>query len=160
MNQMKNGFTLIELMVVIAIIGILSTMALPSFQDRVIRTQIQEALNLAQIACQGVQDHYLANGTLPKDNTAAGLPAPEQIIGNYVTRVAVTEGVIDITLGNRINQNAAGKILSIRPAVVPEAPVVPIAWVYGYASVPRGMRVIGDNHSTAPARFLPMNCRY
>ncbi len=155
-----RGFTLIELMIVMAIIWILATMAMPSFQDRIIRTQIQEAFNLAEIARDGIQDYYKAHRSFPADNAAAGLPAPDKIIGNYVKQVAIKNGVIDITLGNRINRHVSENIVTIRPAVVKDAPIVPIAWIYGYASVPEGMTVIGDNNSTVLPRLLPVNCRY
>ena len=96
---------------------------------------------------------------LPSLKTSAAFP-PEKIIGNYVTSIKVTKGVIDITLGNRVNKNVKDKIISIRPAIVKDAPIVPIAWVYGYASVPEGMTVIGVNNSNILPRQLPVNCRY
>lgn len=156
----ESGFTLIELMIVIAIITILSTMALPSYQDRVIRSQIEEAFNLAEIAMDGVEEFYKAKKRMPVNNKAAGLPNPQMIIGNYVTGVYVNNGVVDISLGNRINKNVAGKVVTIRPAIVKGAPVVPISWVYAFASVPEGMTVLGDNGSTVQPRHLPVNCRY
>ena len=159
---MKNqkGFTLIELMIVVAIIGIMATMALPSFQERVIRNQVKEGLNLADFVKEEVEDYYKANGKMPADNTSAGLPPGEKIIGNFVTGIEVENGTINIKLGNRINKNAAGKKISVRPAIVKGAPKVPIAWVHGYASVPEGMTVIGENKSDILKRLLPMNCRY
>ena len=160
MPKNNDGFTLIELMIVIAIIWILSTMAMPSFQDQVIRTQVREAFNLAEIAQKGVEEYYKEKKSLPKNNAMAGLPVSEKIIGNFVSDVKVSNGVINITLGNRINKNVFGKIISIRPAIVKDAPVVPITWVYGYASVPEGMTVIGDNRSDILPRHLPVNCRY
>ncbi len=160
MKKNDHGFTLIELMIVISIIGILATMALPSYQDRVIRTQAKEAFNLAEIAKTGIENYYKAKKSFPSDNMATGLPKPEKIIGNYVKSVKVTRGVIDITLGNRVNKNVYDKIISIRPAIVKNAPIVPIAWIYGYASVPEGMTVIGTNNSNILPRQLPVNCRY
>lgn len=156
----SDGFTLIELMIVVALISILSTMAIPSFQDRVIRNQIQEAFNLAEMAKDGVSEYYKETKKMPKDNKAAGLPAPEKIIGNYVTQLRVTNGTIEIILGNRINQNVLGKVVTLRPAIVKDEPRVPIAWVYAFASVPKGMTVIGQNTSTVEPRHLPVNCRY
>jgi type IV pilus assembly protein PilA len=147
-------------MIVIAIISILSTMALPSFQDRIIRKQITEAFNLAEIAKDGIEIWYKATKRMPLNNKEAGLPAPEKIIGNYVKSVSVTNGVINIRLGNRINANVDNKVVSIRPAIVKDEPVVPIAWIYAFASVPEKMTVIGENASTVLPRHLPVYCRY
>lgn len=160
MAKSPRGFTLIELLIVIAIITILSTMALPSFQDRVIRTQVAQAIAVAEIAKKDVEDYYRAKGSLPRNNAQAGLPEANKIIGNYVRSVKVGDGSIDITFGNRINKNASDKILTIRPAVVKDAPVVPIAWVCGYATVPQGMTVTERNNTTIAARQVPVDCRY
>ena len=159
--QNKNlGFTLIELLIVISIIGMLATMAVPSFMDRTIRAQVKEALALSEIAKKGVEDHYRVKGKLPKDNVKAGLPKPEKIIGNYVTSVQVIDGAINIKLGNRINRFASGKTITLRPAIVDDAPRVPIAWVCGYASIPNGMTMPAKNNSDILKRHVPVNCRY
>jgi type IV pilus assembly protein PilA len=147
-------------MIVIAIIMILATMATPSWQDQVIRTQVKEAFSLAEVAQKGVEEYYKEKKVFPKNNAMAGLPESEKIIGNFVSEVKVSDGVINITLGNRVNKNVLGKTISIRPAIVKDAPVVPITWIYGYASVPKGMTVIGDNASNMLPRHLPVNCRY
>ena len=161
MKSESHGFTLIELMIVIAIIGILSTIALPSYQDRVIRAQVTEAFSLSEFAKKDVEDYYKAKRKLPENNAAAGLPAPEKIIGNYVVSLKVTQGgAINIMLGNRVNKNIDGKVITIRPAIVEGSPKVPIAWVPGNASVPKGMIVNGKNNTTVLIRHLPMNCRY
>ena len=99
MKLRNNGFTLIELMIVIAMMSILATMALPSFQDRIIRTQVKEAFNLAEVAQDNIADYYKSRKKFPKNNAAAGLPVPEKMIGNYVEGVKVTNGVIEVKLG-------------------------------------------------------------
>jgi type IV pilus assembly protein PilA len=157
----SHGFTLIELMIVMAIMGILSTIAIPSYQDRVIRAQLEEAFNVAEFAKKGVEDYYKNTRQLPDDNAAAGLPQAEKIVGNYVTGLTVAQGgVINISLGNRANKNILDKTVSLRPAIVGDAPAVPIAWVAGNASVPNGMTVQGENKTNVLLRHLPMNCRY
>ncbi len=159
MTARRNGFTLIELMIVIAILGILSTLALPSFQDRVMRAQVEEALGLAQFARQGVAEYYAKTRSIPKDNAAAGLPPASTIVGNYVTGLAVKDGAIVITFGNRTNKNLTGKTLTLRPAVVANQPMVPIAWVCGNAGVPGRMTAAAKNETTVPNTALPIDCR-
>lgn len=160
MKNAGNGFTLIELLIVIAIITILSTMALPSYQDRVIRVQVEQAMTVAEVAKKEVEDYYKAKKSLPRNNSQAGLPAPEKIVGNFVASVAISDGAINITLGNRVNKNAADRIVTLRPAIVADASMVPISWVCGYASVPKGMTVMGKNGSSITPRQLPVDCRY
>jgi type IV pilus assembly protein PilA len=160
MNKKNTGFTLIELMIVVSILSILATMALPSFMDRTIRAQVQEAFNLAEIAQTAVEDYFKSQKRLPETNASCGLPVPDKIIGNYVTGVKVINGAIDISLGNRINKYAYGKTITIRPAIVEDSPIVPIAWISGYASVPEGMTAMGENNTDIIYRHLPMNARY
>lgn len=154
-----GGFTLIELMVVISIIGILATMAMPSYQDRIIRTQVAEGHALADFARQAVATHYSRTRTMPKDNSAAGLPPADRIVGNYVTQLSVESGALHIRYGNLSNRNLAGKTLTLRPAVVEGYPQVPIAWVCGLAHVPDKMKAQGNNATDLPAPFLPLDCR-
>lgn len=154
-----QGFTLIELMIVIAIIGILATMAVPSFQDRIIRTQVSEGLALAEFAKQAVANHYSKTHRMPQDNAAAGLPPANRIVGNYVVSLTVQSGAIHIAYGQQSNRNLLNKIVTLRPAVVEGYPQVPIAWVCGTATVPQQMKVVGENASNLPQHFLPLDCR-
>jgi type IV pilus assembly protein PilA len=159
MRGNQSGFTLIELMIVIAIIGILATLAMPSYQDRVIRAQVSEGMVLAEFVKQSVAAHYSRNRAMPRDNGAVGLPDGKLIVGNYVSEVKVRDGAIDITFGNRTNKFLSGKMLSLRPAIVPGHPVVPIAWVCGNASAPEQMKIAGENSTNLPASHLPIDCR-
>jgi type IV pilus assembly protein PilA len=157
--KLQHGFTLIELMIVIAIISILATMAVPSYQDRVIRTQVAEALVLADFAQRAVVAHHAKHQVMPKDNQAAGLPPADHIVGNFVSSTVVQEGVIHIQFGNQSNRNLAQRMLSLRPATVENYPQVPIAWVCGNATVPHKMRAPAINATNLPAQHLPLDCR-
>ena len=154
-----KGFTLIELMIVIAILGILATLATPSLQDRVIRSQVSEALLLADFAKKSVAEFYGRQKRMPRDNAEAGLPPADKIMGNYVTELAVKEGAIVVGLGNRANAHIEGKKLALRPAVVDGYPAVPIAWVCGNAPAPGKMKVLGANDTSLPGPHLPIECR-
>jgi len=156
---MRRGFTLIEMMVVLAIIAILALMAYPSYQDKFARDQINEALPLADLAKAPVAASWLLLKTLPADNAAAGLPPPEKIVSNLVSSVALEGGAIHITFGNRAAAALKGKVLTLRPAVVEDAQIVPVAWVCGTASVPGNMVARGVNRTTIPTAYLPGKCR-
>lgn len=160
MRTDSSGFTLIELLIVISIVAILSTMAIPSYQDRVIRAQVAQAITLAEVVKKEVQDYYNIKGQLPRNNAQAGLPNADKVVSNFVKSVTVKEGVITIVLGNRINKNADNKVLTLRPAIVKDSPIVPVSWICGFASVPKGMTVIGDNDTSLLSRHVPVDCRY
>ena len=146
-------------MVVVAIIGILALMAAPSFQDQIVRDQIINALPLADITKPPNALSWSATQTFPADNAAAGLPAADKIVNNAISSVAVQEGAIHITFGNRANGLITGKILTLRAAVVEDAPVVPVTWVCGYAEAPEKMTIRGENKTNIPPNFLPFACR-
>ncbi len=155
----QRGFTLIELMVVVAIIAILSSMAIPTFQEFVVRAQITEATNLSDTLKKSITEYYTVHQQFPKNNQAAGLPKPEHLIGNFVTNIEVQEGAIHISLGNRINAHIAGKTLTLRPAIVTANPSSPISWLCGYANAVPGMTAIAANKTTVPITYLSMDCR-
>ncbi len=159
MAKTNRGFTMIEMLVILAIVAILVLMALPSYQDKFIRDQVAEALPLADIAKAPVAAAWTAGQTLPVDNTAAALPPAEKIVNNFISAVAVENGAIHITFGNRVNGQIKGKVLTLRPAVVEDAPIVPVAWVCGYASTPDKMTARGENRTDIPAGYLPFGCR-
>jgi type IV pilus assembly protein PilA len=155
----NEGFTLIEMMVVVAIIAILALMLLPSYQDKLVRDQIAEALPLADIAKPPIALSWAAAQALPADNAGAGLPPADKIVSNFIGSTSVEGGAIHLTFGNRANGQIKGKVLTLRPAVVEDAPVVPVAWICGYAPVPDKMTVKGENRTNVPAVFLPFRCR-
>lgn len=155
----RRGFTLVELMVVVAIIAILALIALPSYQNRIVGEQVVEGVKGADFVRKAVAEHHARLGTLPADNAAAGLPAPGRIVGSYVRGVAVSDGAITITFGNSASRVIHGKQLVLRAAVVEGEPRVPIAWVCAAAAVPQGMQVHGSDTTSLPSAYLPLNCR-
>ena len=158
-RRARSGFTLIEMVIIMAIIAILALLALPSFQDQIIRNQIVEAVALADIAKPRVAATWSAAQVFPTDNVSVGLPVAEKIVNNYISSLAVENGVIQITFGNNVNAGIKGKVLSLRPAIVTDAPIVPVAWVCGNAAAPDKMTVQGINRTDIPTAFLPFNCR-
>ena len=159
MTKTPGGFTLIETMVVIAIVAILAMMAVPSLQDKLVRDQIVEAARLAEVAKSPVAASWSTSQTLPTDNAAAGLPTPDKIVSNLVRAVTVEGGAIHIKFGNQVNGALKGKTLTLRPAVVEDAPIVPVSWVCAHAAVPDKMSAQCVDRTDVPARFLPFNCR-
>jgi len=154
-----RGFTLVEMMVVIGIVAILALMAIPTYQDKFVRDQIVEALPLADIAKPAIALSWAALQTFPADNSAAGLPVAEKIVNSYIRSVAIQDGSINITFGNKANNVILGKVLTLRPAVVEDAPIVPVTWVCGYATAPEKMTVKGENRTNIPPGYLPIRCR-
>ena len=111
----QQGFTLIELMIVVAIIGILAAIAIPAYQDYTIRAQVSEGLNLSGGAKAAVTEYFQDRGSMPSDNTEAGLAASGDIVGKYVSSVAVSNGVIEITYGQDAHQIIDQATLQLTP---------------------------------------------
>ncbi len=97
--------------------------------------------------------------TLLPDNASAGLPSADKVVNNFIKRTTIENGVIQLTFGNRATPLLQDKTLSLRPAVIDDAQVVPITWVCGYANAPANMTLKGDNKTTIDAKFLPVQCR-
>lgn len=156
---LDRGFTLVELMVVVAILGILSAIALPTYQDYSIRAQIAESLTLTAEIQQRVIEHYRTRGRFPRNNADGGMPLPEQLLGNYVARVDVADGAVHVELGQKVNQIVRGRVLTLRPIIVSGSPASPPSWLCGRASAPDGMEPVGEDRTTLDDRFLPTVCR-
>ncbi|CWM95278.1 pilin [Neisseria meningitidis] len=115
MNTLQKGFTLIELMIVIAIVGILAAVALPAYQDYTARAQVSEAILLAEGQKSAVTEYYLNHGEWPANNSSAGVAtSASDIKGKYVEKVEVAKGVITATmLSTGVNKEIQGKKLSL-----------------------------------------------
>jgi type IV pilus assembly protein PilA len=159
MKKSSAGFTMIELMVALAVVAILATIAIPSIQDRLVRQQIVEAMPLADIAKAPIAAAWTLTHMLPADNPAAGLPASNKIVSNLVTSVVVESGAIHVTFGNRASAAINGKTLTLRPEVVEDTPIVPVAWLCGHATAVDKMTAKGVDRTDVPVNFLPLNCR-
>lgn len=139
-----QGFTLIELMIVVAIIAILAAIAIPAYQDYLVRSQVSEGSSLASGAKTSVAEYYAQYGVAPTSNPAAGLDTDTNIKGNYVTKVAVgAGGAITVTFGNKANKAIASKALQLTPA-------------FGTGSTTWTCNGAG---TTIDAKFRPANCR-
>ncbi len=100
MTRRTQGFTLIELMIVVAIVGILAALAVPAYQSYVIRAQVAEGLSLSSGAKLAVNDYYSYSGSWPNDNAEAGLSDGDDITGVYTKHIEIEDNVIEIKFGN------------------------------------------------------------
>ncbi|EMT1301428.1 pilin [Neisseria gonorrhoeae] len=114
MNTLQKGFTLIELMIVIAIVGILAAVALPAYQDYTARAQVSEAILLAEGQKSAVTEYYLNNGIWPENNGDAGVASSSSIKGKYVKEVKVAKGVVTAQMASsNVNKEIKDKRLSL-----------------------------------------------
>ena len=157
---MRNaGFTWIELVLVLGVVAIIGAMAIPGMQDTVLKKQVKEGMDLADVAKKGVQAFWAASGDMPKDNEEAGVPAKDKIVGAMVKQVEVDKGAIHITYGNNASKALLGMRVTLRPAVVKDEPKVPIAWLCHNVAVPEKMDVKGHDRTDIPPKWLPVECR-
>ena len=166
MKSLQKGFTLIELMIVVAIIGILAAIAIPAYQDYTIRGQVTEGLSLAAAAKAAVSESFTNTGVAPATRTAAGMTAnATDTSGNYVKQLLVTNGVIQITYSNTAPQRANAAINNMTLTLVPYlATDMSVIWkcrALGSVANPSGTLMNGAANTvgTLTAKYAPAECR-
>ena len=151
-------------MIVVAIIGILASMAMSAYQTYLVRAQVAEGVNMAGSAKTPIADAYNMTGVPPADRSAAGMtPAPTDTQGNYVSQVDVVNGRLDITFGNDAHQDIFGQTISVTPYMSGNSTVV---WRCGTAPIlPGTTEMTGGGVTSAhqlptvASRYLPTSCR-
>ena len=170
MTKLQKGFTLIELMIVVAIIGILAAIAIPAYQDYTVRAQVSEGMNLAAAAKAAVSEYFLNRGQAPNNRTEAGMSAnATDTSGKYVTSVNVNDGAIVITYGNEANAQIQNETLGLTAY---ETPDLSVAWKCGASAAPNGTNPLGTSGGGNAAsvqdgtlaaanfqKYLPAACR-
>jgi type IV pilus assembly protein PilA len=158
MKTIQKGFTLIELMIVVAIIGILAAIAIPAYQDYTIRSQVTEGLNLASAVKAGVAESFSNTGTWPTNLALAGIDNTPS--GKYVTGVAVgAGGGITITYGGQANTNIATKTLGLNPGTSANNDVIWICGTNTSANVTAFTSSGAAAATNVANKYLPKSCR-
>jgi type IV pilus assembly protein PilA len=165
MRQGNRGFTLIELIIVVAILGILAALAVSAYQTYTVRAQVSEGIDFAAGVKAPILDAYSDSGLPPANRAEIGLSNdPTESRGSYVSQVDVVNGRVDITFGNHAHPDIATKTLSLTPYVTADRTVV---WRCGNAPAPAG-ELMTDAGGTISAvyqsgdvdpRYLPSACR-
>ena len=157
MKATQKGFTLIELMIVVAIIGILAAIAIPAYQDYTVRAQVTEGMNLASPVETGVAEYFANTGSFPAALSNVGIS--NSPTGKYVSGIALTAGAITMTYGLQANSVVATKTLTLNPYTNANNDVV---WVCGAHTAPTGASKPASvtlGATTVADKYLPQTCR-
>lgn len=159
MQKMSQGFTLVELMIVIAIIGILAALAIPAYQDYTIRAQVQEGIALSVQTRNAVTEIYMSTGAGPANRTEAGLSANgADTQGSYVQSVDIIDSEVVITFGNEANRLIANRMLYMTPYLAEDGST--LVWRCGNAAAPDGDALGAEEAATdLENAYLPQTCR-
>ena len=144
MKNAQQGFTLIELMIVVAIIGIIASIAIPLYTNYIIRSQVAEGINMSTAAKVAAAEYFQTFGVFASSNGSAGLSAPGDITGPYVSQVEIVAGgAIEISYGNTVHPDLVGAVLSMTPD----------------STNPGSVTWDCNGNAALPNKYLPAACR-
>jgi type IV pilus assembly protein PilA len=170
-QSLTRGFTLVELLIVVAIVGILAVVAIPAYTDYTIKAQVSEGLSLSAAAKTSIAETFASTGKAPGNRADAGMSGNElDTSGKYVKSVKVVNGRIDVEFDNNVNAKIKGKVLSLTPYETGDGSIV---WRCGAATIPDGpnVKLLGTGGAVVAAyqagslsdidsgKYLPPNCR-
>jgi len=161
-SDKTQGFTLIELMLVISIIGILAAVAIPAYTDYLRRAKVAESLQLITGIKKNIADYYAWHGEIPADNQALNLPAPAQLRGNYTKSIEIKQGSLHIQYfdADRLGHATEEAVLSLRLSLPKQQLTAQtLIWVCGYAQPLPDFAMVDENRTNLNPAYLPDTCQ-